>query len=108
MIYELRIYHAMPGRLPDVSKRFETVAKKYWDKHGVRPIGFWTVLIGQSNQDIYYILEWQDLAERERVWKAFTSDPGWLVEKEESEKDGQLVASIENVILSPTQYSKLR
>ncbi len=108
MLYEMRIYHSMPGRLPDVSKRFETIAKKYWDKHGVRPIGFWTVMIGPSNQDIYYILEWKDLAERERVWGAFTSDPGWLEEKAASEKDGQLVASIENIMLTPTAYSKLK
>ena len=25
MIHELRIYHAMPGRLPDISRRFETI-----------------------------------------------------------------------------------
>jgi hypothetical protein len=28
MIHELRIYHCMPGRLPDLHKRFETVTLK--------------------------------------------------------------------------------
>ena len=28
MLYELRIYHAIPGRLPDLLKRFDTIR---WD-----------------------------------------------------------------------------
>ncbi len=40
MIHELRIYHAMPGRLPDLNRRFETVTLKLWEKHGVRQLAF--------------------------------------------------------------------
>jgi len=28
MIYELRVYHAVPGRLPDLLKRFDTITLK--------------------------------------------------------------------------------
>jgi len=108
MIHELRIYKCAPGRLPDLNKRFETVTLKLWEKHGFRPVGFWTVRIGPSNQDLYYLLEWKDMAERERVWDAFAADPEWLKARSESEKNGPIVASIENMILSPTAYSKLK
>ncbi len=57
MLHELRIYKCIPGRLPDLIKRFDTVTLKIWEKHGIRPIGFWTVLVGKSNQDLYYMLE---------------------------------------------------
>ena len=67
MIHELRIYHCMPGRLPDLNKRFDTITLKLWERHGIRQAGFWTVLVGDSNLDLYYLLEWQDMAERERV-----------------------------------------
>ena len=76
MIHELRIYRCMPGRLPDLNKRFEGVTLKLWDKHGFRPVGFWTTVIGESNQDLTYLLEWKDLAERERLWAGFMSDAG--------------------------------
>jgi len=36
----------MPGRLPDLNKRFEAVTLKLWEKHGFRPVGFWTTVIG--------------------------------------------------------------
>ena len=49
MIHELRIYHCVPGRLPDLNKRFETITLKLWEKHGIRQAGFWTVGIGESS-----------------------------------------------------------
>jgi NIPSNAP len=108
MLYELRIYHATPGRLPDLSKRFETITLKLWEKHGIRQAGFWTVLVGPSNQQLYYFLEWKDMAEREQKWNAFMTDPEWLEKRAETEKNGTLVQRVENMFLSPTAYSKVK
>lgn len=108
MLHELRVYHCVPGRLPDLNKRFETVTLKLWERHGIRQVGFWTVMIGESSQALYYILEWKDLAERERVWNGFMSDPEWLAARAETEKNGPLIAHVANSILTPTGYSKLR
>jgi hypothetical protein len=49
MIYELRVYHSVPGRLPALIKRFETVTVRLFEKHGIRQMGFWTVAVGESN-----------------------------------------------------------
>ena len=108
MIHELRIYECVPGKLPALHKRFETITLKIWQKHGIRQAGFWTTLIGQSNQNLYYLLEWQDLAERERKWNAFVQDPEWQKARAETEKDGQIVAKVTNYILAPTPYSSVQ
>ncbi len=108
MIHELRIYRCCPGRLPALSKRFETTTLKMWEKHGIKPVGFWTVAIGATNHDFYYLLEWESLAERDRIWNAFMSDPEWIAARAASEKDGPIVATITNTILQPTSYSKLK
>lgn len=108
MLRELRIYHCMPGRLPDLNKRFEHVTIKIWEKHGIRPAGFWTVLIGESNADLYYMLEWESLAERERKWDAFATDPQWLSARAETEKNGPLISHFTNYILTPTSYSSVK
>jgi hypothetical protein len=108
VIHELRIYRCLPGRLPDLNKRFESVTLKLWEKHGFRPVGFWTTVIGESNQDLTYLLEWMDLAERERVWAGFMIDPDWLKARAESEKNGAIVANITSSILAPTAFSRLR
>jgi hypothetical protein len=108
MIHELRIYHCVPGRLPALNARFSNVTLELWDKHGIRQAGFWTTIIGSSNQTLYYLLEWESLAERERKWDAFQSDPDWISARAETEKDGAIVARVENHILAPTPYSKVQ
>ena len=67
MLYELRIYHCLPGRLPALLKRFETVTLGLFEKHGIRQAGFWTVQIGEGNNDLHYLLAWELLAEREKT-----------------------------------------
>ncbi len=108
MVYELRVYRCMPGRLPDLNKRFETLTLKIWQRHGIRPLGFWTTLIGESNQDLTYLLEWKDLAERERVWSGFMADTEWQKARAETEKNGPIVAQITNTLLAPTAFSRMK
>lgn len=108
MLHELRIYTCIPGRLPDLIKRFDTVTLKIWKKHGIKPLGFWTVLVGKCNQDLYYMLEWKDLADREKVWNGFAADPEWHKARAETEKNGPIVANIESMFLAPTAFSKIK
>ena len=108
MIHELRVYHCVPGRLPNLLNRFNTITLKIWERHGIRQAGFWTVLIGDNNQALYYLLEWESLAEREQKWNAFQVDPEWIAKRAETEKDGAIVARVENQILVPTAFSSVK
>lgn len=108
MIHELRIYHTIPGRLPALNARFQNHTLKMWERFGIRPVGFWTPAIGESNNDLYYIIEWESLAERDQKWNAFVTHPDWLAIRAETEKDGPLVTHITNMILTPTAYSKMK
>ena len=108
MIYELRIYSCIPGRLPTLLKRFETQTLEIWRKHGIRQAGFWTVLIGEGNNDLHYLLAWESLAEREKKWAAFQADPAWHAARNESEREGLIIASIKSMILQPTAFSAVK
>lgn len=105
MIYELRVYTCVPGRLPDLLKRFETVTLAIWARHGIRQAGFWTTVVGPSNQDLTYLLAWESLAERERVWGAFQGDAEWIAKRAETEAQGAIVANIASSFLAPTGFS---
>lgn len=65
MIYELRIYRALPGRMPALLKRFETRTLKIWERLGIRQGGFWTTLIGPSHLELIYMLVWEPMDERQ-------------------------------------------
>ena len=108
MIYELRIYRCVPGRLPAVVSRFQNQTLRIWEKHGIRQAGFWTTLVGESNQQLTYMLCWDSLAEREKRWGAFITDPEWIATAAETEKDGPLVQNISNELLMPTAFSSVK
>ena len=108
MIHELRIYRCLPGRLPTLLKRFETITLAIWQRHGIRQAGFWTTIIGESNQDLTYLLAWESMAEREAKWAAFQSDPEWIAKRAETEKDGQIVGNITTAFLQPTAFSSVK
>ena len=108
MLYELRVYDCVPGRLPDLLNRFENITLDLWQKHGIKQAGFWTTAIGESNQTLYYMLEWESLADREKKWDAFQNDEEWLSKRAETEKNGTLVASVTNSILQPTSFSSVK
>jgi hypothetical protein len=108
MIYELRVYHCLPGRMPALLNRFQNITLGLWQKHGVRQAGFWTTAIGESNNDLTYMLAWESLTERDQRWTAFVNDPEWQAARAETEKDGPIVASISNSILQPTAFSSVR
>ena len=107
MIYELRIYEAVPGRLPDLNARFANHTLDFFAKHGIGVVGFWTEDVGINN-NLVYILAFQDWADREKKWTGFMKDPGWLAVRAETEKNGPLVSRVENRILRPTPYSPMQ
>ena len=108
MMYELRIYRCNPGRLPALHKRFQEATLGIWERHGIRQAGFWTVLIGNGNHDLHYLLAWESLAEREKKWGAFMADPAWISARADSERDGLILANINSMILQPTAFSSVK
>jgi hypothetical protein len=108
MIYELRVYTAPPGRLPLLLRRFETQTLRIWEKHGIRQAGFWTTLIGADNNALTYLLAWKSMGERETKWNAFQADPEWHRARDDSEKDGPIVANVANSFLQPTRFSSVK
>ena len=107
LIYELRIYDAMPGKLPALNDRFAKITLGYFEKHGIKSVGYWTDVIGVSGR-LTYMLAFDDLGHRDRAWAGFQSDQERLAAFAETEKDGPLVARVENRIMRSTPYSPMQ
>ena len=108
MIYEYRVYEAVPGKLEELHARFRDHTLKAFDRSGFKSIGYWTANVGDYSDRIIYIIASESAEERERSWNAFRADPEWLRAKAESEADGPLVARVFNSLLTPTDYSPLQ
>jgi hypothetical protein len=106
-LFEYRVYEAVPGKLPALNRRFQTITLGYFEKHGIGVVGFWEAVAGTSNE-LHYILQYDDLGHREKAWGAFQADEGWLRDRAETERDGVLVARVHNQFWKGTDYSPLK
>ena len=104
MLHELRVYTAVPGKLPALNDRFAKHTMGFFKKHGIGMLGFWTDEVGTSNQ-LTYILVFDSMADREKKWAAFQADPGWQQVRAETEAAGTLVDHVRNAFLRLTPYS---
>ncbi len=107
MLYELRIYTANPGKLPALIARFRDHTCTLFEKHGIKNIGYWTNLVGGRNDELWYMIAFDDMGHRERAWASFAVDPDWLAVRVESEKNGPLLHHLENRFMNPCDFSPL-
>jgi hypothetical protein len=108
-VFELRIYHAAPGKMKALHARFRDHTNKLFKKHGMTIVGFWSPTDEKEAENkLYYILAFPSKDAADKSWKAFGEDPDWIKVKKESETDGVLVKKVESVYLNPTDYSPIK
>jgi hypothetical protein len=108
--FELRTYHAAPGKLEALHSRFRDFTNKLFTKHGMTMVGYWVPMNkdGTCQNTLIYILAFPDRAAHDKAWKEFSEDPEWKTVKAASEKDGKLVEKVDSVIMSATDYSPIK
>ena len=104
MLFEHRVYTAVPGKLPALNDRFANHTIGFFKQYGVGMMGFWTDDIGVSNQ-LTYITTFNTMADRETKWAEFGSDTERQQVFAETEVNGPLVAVVENTFMRLTPYS---
>ena len=107
MLYELRIYDVVPGKLAALNNRFETITNAYFEKYGIKIVGFWTDDVGTSNR-LTYMLAYKDAAHRQKSRAAFAADQERLAKFAETERDGPLIEKVTNTLMVPTKYSPMK
>lgn len=104
-LYELRTYHANDGKLDALLARFRNHTCKLFTKHGMTNFGYW-VPVENTDNLLVYLLAYPDKESRDASWKAFMADPDWEKAYAESTADGKLVGKVDQIFMTPTDFSK--
>ena len=105
-VYELRTYTTLEGRLPNLHARFKNHTLKLFEKHGIKNVMYWTPTDEKLSQNTLIYVLWHASPEAaKKSWDGFRSDPDWIKARDESEKDGKIVAKVEAVYMKATEYS---
>ena len=108
-VYELRVYHTLPGRLPALETRFREHTIEIFNHHHMTSVGYWTPQDSpQKDNTLIYILEHPSREEAKKNWAAFAADPEWQAVAKASEADGKIVEKVDSTYMDPTDFSKLK
>lgn len=109
-IFELRTYEnqSFAARNTKVGM-FNQGEAAIFERLGMKPVFFGETLIGPKLPNVMYMLTYDSLADRDRLWHEFGSDPEWKKLRAQAQlADSEIVANISNVILSPLPFSPVR
>lgn len=108
-VYELRVYHMNPGKLPLILNRFRTKETAIFTRCGMHNVAFWTPTGDPDNAEdantLVYMLRHASRESAKDSWARFKADPEWIALQAETEKDGTFVAKIESTFLALTDFS---
>jgi len=78
-------------------------------KLGMQPVFFGEMIAGPKLPNLVYMLSYEDLAARDKAWRAFGSDPDWQkMRATPGWADAEIVSNITNFIVSPLAFSEIR
>lgn len=105
-VFELRTYTTLEGRLPNLNARFKNHTLKLFEKHGMKNVMYWTPTDEKTaNNTLIYVIWHASPEAAKKSWDGFRADPDWIKARDESEKDGKIVAKVESVYMKATEYS---
>lgn len=105
-MYELRVYHAAPGKLPDLLARFRDHTTKLFEQHDMQNVAYWTPLDEPEHSNmLVYILRHPSREAAAANWKSFQDDPNWKSVRDKSEENGKLVEKVDSTFMAYTDFS---
>ena len=109
-IFELRTYESNTGvSLARKVRMFNDAEIGIFKRLGMLPVFFGEAFAGPRMPNLTYMLAFDDLAAREKLWRAFGSDPEWQkLRALPGNSDAEIVSNISNSILRPLPFSQIR
>jgi hypothetical protein len=109
-LFELRQYESNnSGTLKRKIKMFNDGEIGAFQRAGAQPVFFAETIVGPRQPNLTYMLSYEDLAGRDKVWKAFGADPEWQrLRATPGLSDAEIVSNITNYLVSPLPFSQIR
>jgi hypothetical protein len=102
MLYELKTYHAQPGKHAQLTQRFHEVTLPIFARVGIEVVGCWTK--PEDPDALVYLTRFATDEARRAAWAAFGADAEWLAAKAASETNGPLLLRQESVALQNAPF----
>jgi hypothetical protein len=109
-LFEMHLYHALPGKLPAFESQFRNTTSKLLAKHDLKIVGYWVVENTPAWDNTFmFIVANSSQEEATKNWDAMRADPDFqeLVRKN-SDPATKLVDKIDVLYMRPTDFSPMK
>jgi hypothetical protein len=109
-IFELRTYESNNVKAAQRKIRmFNEGEAAIFQRLGMAPVFFGETLAGRNLPNLSYMLSFESMAARDKLWGAFGADPEWQkLRAQPGYADAEIVSNISNAILRPLDFSPIR
>ncbi len=107
-VFELRVYHAVPGKVPALESRFRDTTSKLLAKHDLKVVGYWVPEDAPAWDNTFiYMVAHSSREEAKRNWDAMFADPAFQ-EVIKAEQANKLVEKVDVAYMRPTDFSTMK
>jgi len=110
-VFELMIYHTVPGKVPELESIFRDVSKMQ-EKYGLKVLGYWVPTEDPAWRDTFiYVVAHPSLHEGKKNWHALHADPAFPPYRKAAEPLIQKVGEqfqVDEIYMRPSDFSALK
>ena len=107
-VFELRVYHTLPGKVPAFESRFRDTTSKLLAKHDLKVVGYWVPEDAPAWDNTFiFMLAHPSREEAKNNWDAFAADPAFQ-EVVKLEQASKLVEKVDVTYMRPSDFSPMK
>jgi hypothetical protein len=106
-VFQLRVYHAVPGKLPLLESRFRDTTSKILARHNITAVGYWVAEDPAANSFIW-IAASSSPEEEKKNFDAMFADPAFQQDVLKVEQTEKTVERIDVTHMRPTDFSMIK
>jgi NIPSNAP len=105
-VFELRVYHPLPGKLPALEARFRDKTSKILARHNLNVLGYWVTESASDNSFIWIVADSSREAAKKN-WDAMGADPEFqeVIKAEQAER---LVEKVDVTYMRSSDFSAIK
>ena len=109
-VFEMHIYHTLPGKAPALESQFRETTSKLLAKHDLKIVGYWVPEETPAWDNTFiFLVAHSSREEAKKNWDAMRADPDFqeLIRKN-SEPASKLVEKVDVIYMRPTDFSPMK
>ena len=107
-VFELRVYHTVPGKVPALESQFRDTTSKLLAKHDLKVVGYWVPEGAPAWDNTFiYLVAHSSREEAKKNWDSMRADPA-TQELLKSEQADKLLEKVDSTYMRPEDFSPMK